>query len=1002
VRGYPGLPESLVPFRERVRPELVPPRAGVVTHRLAGWLGQRSRGRGGFSTLERASRVAVHGYMIMRGDTVLPWGEVVSAKRVLATASTVAFVMVSILIGLPSQADPGQYGGSAGGRDRPQQTSAGLRGSPALHPIVRVQRTATKQTIHFVAPRRAATGRRNAFAATSNPALTGRKIALQRQTSRGWRTIATAKEDPAGSVSWNPRLNGSGTFKFRAHASASHRLPAVNSATATVKMTRPPAPGDPRHFQLAVSLALGSTEPALKATAQRAITSVVTSETPAGILVSVTGGTIAVSAASQAGTGSATINLSGKGCFRGACSTPYTVELDLYVDQPTSAGPGVEDFTTPSPDRVTLASEIDPHTSALSDEVLVVLGTDASPGDADTAYSLADGVGAVVTGGLENVGIYQLRWPEPVDTAAMISTLESYEGVEQASPSAMFDDLKTSVSPPGDWSDDGEAAKWPFTQMRVQQAWSTTTGGDIGVGILEDDAPFKGHEDLAVARQFGSGKTGTHATHVAGLACAKANGKGLVGVAWGCPITAATFNFSGFNRQGVTEVLLAAEKLAQADVGIINMSIGVNQNTDTERCVSKETSDQTNALSQSLSSEFRRMFNSSLGRDIVWTISAGNNCGLGVHSPWGTSWALPNVITVAATNSDGTLASFSNFGAGVEVAAPGGVGVGIAGGSEGVWSTWVTKCGWFNSECSDYKPDEGTSMSAPMVAGVAELLRSAEPGATAAEVGSCIVTSAGTKTGTVTTRSSLPSSAGSMTVKPKIPYSGSIPIVDADAAMKCVRTGTGAAQVLIAGAGDRTSSGNGTDRGDLFAALSAKGYTVLTTYSLPPDLSGFGQVWYLDTNALTSSETSRLESYLAGGGSVYLTGERECCTDSDSVVQIINDMTLSDWVTYQGDGVDDDYSIENDVMGITSIPHDVSYLHTTVPGTLSGVSSPNIVADNGDPNAVVWAAYGPADMAGGGKLVTIMDINWLAEQYRGNNWGDIVENIAHFLGQQGP
>ena len=61
------------------------------------------------------------------------------------------------------------------------------------------------------------------------------------------------------------------------------------------------------------------------------------------------------------------------------------------------------------------------------------------------------------------------------------------------------------------------------------------------------------------------------------------------------------------------------------------------------------------------------------GGNIVWTFSAGNNCAPNVSSPMSRFSMLPNVINVAATNSDGSLATFSDYGPRVPVAAPGGV-----------------------------------------------------------------------------------------------------------------------------------------------------------------------------------------------------------------------------------------------------------------------------------------------------------------------------------------
>ena len=32
------------------------------------------------------------------------------------------------------------------------------------------------------------------------------------------------------------------------------------------------------------------------------------------------------------------------------------------------------------------------------------------------------------------------------------------------------------------------------------------------------------------------------------------------------------------------------------------------------------------------------------------------------------------------------------------------------------------------------------------------------------------------------------------------------------------------------------------------------------------------------------------------------------------------------------------------------------------------------------------------------RIVVVMDINWMAEQYRGSNWEQVAQNVARFLG----
>ncbi len=94
----------------------------------------------------------------------------------------------------------------------------------------------------------------------------------------------------------------------------------------------------------------------------------------------------------------------------------------------------------------------------------------------------------------------------------------------------------------------------------------------------------------------------------------------------------------------------------------------------------------------------------------------------------------PDALTVAALGPDGSIASYSQRGAGVDIAAPGGD---AAGGScdpaNCVVSTW---------EDGGYASDAGTSMAAPFVSGTAALLLSQDPHRTAAQIRQIILSTA--------------------------------------------------------------------------------------------------------------------------------------------------------------------------------------------------------------------------------------------------------------------
>lgn len=712
---------------------------------------------------------------------------------------------------------------------------------------------------------------------------------------------------------------------------------------------------------------------------------------PAGMSLSLTDtGEVNLAAASSVPPGPAGVAATGTGCLDQNCGISFTLQVSASVSALANAVAPSESFTLPAPDRVGRADTVAAG-KALDDEVILTLGSPQNPGGLGQAQSLADTVGAVVTGALEDLGVYELRWATaPADIDAVVTQLAGTSGVAAATRSK-FGSLGANAVPPGDWNDDGEAVKWPFEQIRATQAWDVTTGGDITVGVVDEGKVYDDHEDLDVTKTLGRAGTGEHATHVAGLACAVANGKGLVGTAWGCPIVSSGLA-STTSEKYEKSVLDAARETAAAGARVVNISLGLQYGRP-DPCVTREESDAVNARAQQDATPFRFLFNGPVGRNVVWTLSAGNNCGEGAHSSRGANWALPNVITVAASNSDDKLASFSNFGPGVEVAAPGGSGVGFTGAGEGVWSTVPKRClfGLFGT-CSGYLQMSGTSMAAPIVAGVATLAFSAGQSVSAADVGTCITSTAGINTPTITSRGAQPTR-----FDPKLEFTGSIPIVDAKATVDCVRDGIRHGDVLIAGQGDRTSSGNGTDRGDLSAQLESLGYSVATSRALPDDLSGFGQVWYIDTEALTGPEQDRLAAYVLSGRSAYLTGEWGCCSVDNSSIALINRLVPGTSVAHGGGDADLVTIPPSAPFGLATTPRSVSTLTTSAPGSLTGVAAANVVGYGSSPDHAIAAAWGPSDVTGGGRLAIVMDINWIAEQYRGDTWHLFVENLAGFM-----
>ena len=186
---------------------------------------------------------------------------------------------------------------------------------------------------------------------------------------------------------------------------------------------------------------------------------------------------------------------------------------------------------------------------------------------------------------------------------------------------------------------------------------------------------------------------GGHGTHVAGTICADANnGIGIAGVVQQCKIMALRFlgPQGGYTSGGIASLDYAV----QMGATIANNSWGGG------------------GFSQALYDAIA----AARDGDHIFLAAAGNGDRLGnsidndVTPHYPSSYTLPNVVSVAATDNRDSLASFSNYGAvSVDIGAPG---VDIA-------STYLN---------NGYVWMSGTSMATPNATGVVALIRSQNPG----------------------------------------------------------------------------------------------------------------------------------------------------------------------------------------------------------------------------------------------------------------------------------
>jgi serine protease len=184
-----------------------------------------------------------------------------------------------------------------------------------------------------------------------------------------------------------------------------------------------------------------------------------------------------------------------------------------------------------------------------------------------------------------------------------------------------------------------------------------------------------------------------HGTHVAGtIAALTGNGIGIGSVAPNAkilPIRVLSASGGGYMSDAATGIIYAADHGAK----VINMSLGASSKVEAV----------TNAIAYARS------------KGVVVVAAAGNERATG--SPISYPAADAGVIAVAATDSADTVATYSNQGSYVDVAAPG----------SGIVSTYPTAKGGYLSM-------SGTSMASPHVAAVAALLAGYNPALTPDQV----------------------------------------------------------------------------------------------------------------------------------------------------------------------------------------------------------------------------------------------------------------------------
>jgi len=353
---------------------------------------------------------------------------------------------------------------------------------------------------------------------------------------------------------------------------------------------------------------------------------------------------------------------------------------------------------------------------------------------------------------------YDLKYVRTISTGGYLVEISGLEG-RRGTDAPMFDVMSafardervTSVEPdarmlpmftPNDTRYNEQWHYWDTYGINAPLAWDVANGTGATVAVL--DTGIVSHVDLnaniiagydfvsnAANARDGNGRDSNpndegdwwtnsecgagappssnsswHGTHVAGtIAAVTNNARGVAGVAYGSKIRpvrvlakcggslsdiadAITWA-SGGTVSGVTSI---------ARVGAINMSLGGGG---------------------ACAATYQNAINGAVSRGTSVIVAAGNS---NINASNASPANCANVITVGATNRSGTKAGYSNFGAVVDVSAPGGQTSG--GASGGVLSTLNAGSTTPNATTESYALYQGTSMAAPHVAGVAALVLS--------------------------------------------------------------------------------------------------------------------------------------------------------------------------------------------------------------------------------------------------------------------------------------
>ena len=323
---------------------------------------------------------------------------------------------------------------------------------------------------------------------------------------------------------------------------------------------------------------------------------------------------------------------------------------------------------------------------------------------------------------------YKLEFQDPSQVYNLMKELKRLDFVEYAERVEL---LRIALTP----NDPAIAQNQAYHLNNIQafDAWDIHTGGNAVVAIV-DDAVRINHVDLSPNAWVNTGEIPnngqdddgngyvddingydvadndnnpnppasaadfnfSHGTHCAGIACgATNNGTGIASIGFNNKIMAVKCTSDGGNAQFVEEGYAGVAYAMASGADVISMSWGGSGSSNTAQNV----------------------FTQAHNLGITLVAAAGNDNVSTVFYPAGYNF----VISVASSAQNDQKSSFSNFGAWIDITAPG----------SAIISTVATTS-------SSYQSYDGTSMACPMVAGLCGLLKSFDGSLSPDDIEGCL------------------------------------------------------------------------------------------------------------------------------------------------------------------------------------------------------------------------------------------------------------------------